>query len=258
MTTGFPNGGPPPSTLAAQLVEDISVSGKSSRHDENSELKGLFVIIQRVKENPDLLKSHQERVEHNHMLVYVYSRVVLEGLKLDDPFLDKAHVRSEALKAINFLRFTIKETPSVLVYQSANHGLLFRGQEQLWVWLLPHILRLLGHPSCLELEGSIEGFLQYLFLVIPRSGVLWEFASSLVLYLRATLTSKSHLNCTATVLTCQDSWIFSRTPSSFPRQRICRSGLTFRLRLSCIKFLVMPGQKTPSASCMTFPRPLKH
>jgi serine/threonine-protein kinase ATR len=192
MNSNPPNGGPPPSTLAAQLVQDISVSAKSSRPDDSSELKSLFVIIERVKENPELLKSHQERVEHNHMLIYVYSRVVLGNLKLDDPFPDKARIRSEGLKAINFLRFTIKETPSVLVYQGANHGLLFRGQEQLWVWLLPYILRLLGHPACTELDGSIEGFLQYLFLVIPRNGVLWGFANSLVLYLRASLSSKSH------------------------------------------------------------------
>lgn len=190
MAAGPANGGPPPSTLAAQLVENISASTKSSRSDENTELKGLFAIIQRVKDDPEILKSTDERVEHNHMLIYVYCRVVLEAINLDDPFIDRAHVRAEALKAINFLRFTIKETPSVLNYQSNKHGLMFRGEEPLWLWLLPQLLRMLGHAQCQELEGSIEGFLQYLLLVLVRSGVLWELTSSLALYLRAVLTGK--------------------------------------------------------------------
>ncbi|KAM0250052.1 hypothetical protein ACHAQJ_008784 [Trichoderma viride] len=181
--------GPPPSTLAAQLVESIASSTKVSRSDENSELKGLLAIIQRVKDNPDLLKSPNDRIEHNHMLIYVYCRVVLENIKLDDPFLDQANVRTESQKAINFLRFTIKETPSVLLHQNENRGLLFRGQEPLWIWLLPQLLRLLGHPQCLELDSSIEGFLQYILLLVARTGALWKVAPYLGLYLRASLTS---------------------------------------------------------------------
>lgn len=181
-------GGPPPSTLAAQLVESIAASTKVSRTDENSELKGLLATIQRVKDDPDLLKSPNDRIEHNHMLIYVYCRVVLENIKLDDPFLDRANVRTESQKAINFLRFTIKETPSVLLHKNENRGLLFRGQEPLWVWLLPQLLRLLGHPQCLELDSSIEGFLQYILLLVARTGSLWKLAPFLGLYLRASLT----------------------------------------------------------------------
>lgn len=182
------HGGPPPSTLAAQLVEDISPSTKSSRSDENSELKGLFAVIQKVKDDPASLKTPNERIEHNNMLIYVYCRVVLENINLDDPFLDRAHVRSEALKAISFLRFTIKETPSVLAFRSGKSGYLFRGQEPLWIWLLPQLFKLLGHSQCLELQGSIEGFMQYLLLVVARTSALWELAFSLGLYMRATLT----------------------------------------------------------------------
>ena len=188
MATESANGGAPPSTLAAQLVENISASAKSSRSDESTELKGLFAVIQRVKDRPELLKSTAERIEHNHMLIYVYCRVVLESVKLDDPFLDRAHLRAEALKAINFLRFTIKETPTVLLYKADYNSLLFRGQEPLWAWLLPHLLRMLGHAQCLDLESSIEGFLQYLLLALARNAALWSSIPSVLHYLRAALT----------------------------------------------------------------------
>lgn len=185
------NAGPPPSTLAAQLVEDISASTKSSKSDENTELKGLFAIIQRVKDDPQLLKTSEERVEHNHMLIYVYVRVVLDGIKFDDPFFDRAHVRTEVLKAINFLRFTIKETPAVLDYRVAEGKLMFRGVEPLWVWLLPQLLRFLGHPQCVELGDSIEGLIQYFLLVIAQTASLWELGPLVMRYLRMSCQSMS-------------------------------------------------------------------
>ncbi|KAJ4263990.1 serine/threonine-protein kinase M1 [Fusarium torreyae] len=180
--------GPPPSTLAAQLVENISASTKSSKSDENSELKGFFAIIQRVKDDPTLLKTPEDRVEHNHMLIYVYSRAVLEGIRLDDPFLDQAQVRTEGLKAINFLRFSIKETPMVLKHTVNGQEYMFRGQEPLWVWLLPQLLRLLGHAQCLELTEAIEGFLQYVMLIVAQNWSLWDMAPAYLFYLR-TITS---------------------------------------------------------------------
>ncbi|KAG5983170.1 hypothetical protein E4U55_000604 [Claviceps digitariae] len=181
---GHPGDGLPPSTLAAQLVENISTSARSSRSDENHELKGLFTLIQRVKDHPEVLVSQADRVEHNHMLIYVYCRVALDGIKLDDPFVNRAHVHAELIKAINFLRFTIKETPSVLMYKSESKALVYRGEEPLWVWLLPYLLRFLGLDLFRELEGSIEGFLQYLFLIIARTDELWSMGPSFVLYLR--------------------------------------------------------------------------
>ncbi|CAJ0548046.1 Ff.00g048000.m01.CDS01 [Fusarium sp. VM40] len=180
--------GPPPSTLAAQLVENISASTKSSKSDENSELKGFFAIIQRVKDNPTLLKTLEDRVEHNHMLIYVYSRAVLEGIRLDDPFLDRAQVRTEGLKAINFLKFSIKETPAVLKYTVDGQEYMFRGREPLWVWLLPQLLRLLGHAQCLELTEAIEGLLQYTMLTVAQNWSLWDIAPAFLFYLR-TITS---------------------------------------------------------------------
>lgn len=187
--------GPPPSTLAAQLVENISTSTKSSRSDDGNELKGLFATIQKVKDHPELLKTHDDRVEHNHMLIYVYCRVALEGIKLDDPFANRSHTHNEALKAINFLRFTIKETPSVLAYTNASNTLLHRGTEPLWVWLLPHLLRFLGHAIFEELEGSLEGFLQYLLLLISRTDELWSLGPALVLYLRSCVSGRSASAC---------------------------------------------------------------
>lgn len=184
------NGMPPASTLAAQLVENLSSSTRFSRNDENRELDGFLSTIQRVADDPELLKTTTDRIEHNHMISYVYTRAALDGIKLDDPILDPKRLRNDAFKAINFLRFSIKETPSLLTFRVSDGDFLFRGQEPLWAWLVPRLLRLLGHDKCLDLQGSIEGFIQYLQLTAARHGSLWEFAASLAQYLRAILAGK--------------------------------------------------------------------
>ncbi|KXH46337.1 phosphatidylinositol 3 [Colletotrichum simmondsii] len=177
---------PPPSTLAAQLVENISASTKSTRSDENAELKRLFAVIEKVKNKPELLETAEQRTDHNHMLIYVYARVVLEGIKLDDPFADRNHMRNEALKAINFLKVTIEETPNVLNHTTDGKQFVFRGEEPLWIWIFPKILRLLGHSRCLELTGDFEGFFQFVILVVIRTGSMWKLLPSMLLYLRET------------------------------------------------------------------------
>ncbi|PHH78594.1 hypothetical protein CDD82_2953 [Ophiocordyceps australis] len=179
----------PPSTLTAQLVENISTSTTSARSDENHELQGLFALIQRVKDNPETLTNPEQRIRHNHMLIYVYCRVALEAIRLDDPFINRANVNAELLKAINFLRFTVKETPSVLGVTGHDCGFMHRGPEPLWIWLLPHVLRFLGHAQFLELQEAIESFLCYLMLVVSRNDSLWALSDSLFLYLRACMAA---------------------------------------------------------------------
>ncbi|KAK7740732.1 serine/threonine-protein kinase M1 [Cytospora paraplurivora] len=173
------NGGPPPSTLAAQLAGNISTSTRSSRPDESSELKRFFEVIERVKNEPGALKTLEERVEHNHMLIYVYARVVLEGLKWDDPFADREQLKADALKAVHFLKVTIPETPTVLHFTTDGTTFLHRGPEPLWVWLFPKLLRMLGHPRCPALSSALESLFNFVFLTARKSAGLWNVCEPL-------------------------------------------------------------------------------
>lgn len=179
------NGGPPPSTLAAQLVGNISTSARSSRPDETSELKRLFEAIETVKNDPDCLKTPAERVDHNHTLIYVYARVVLEGLKWDDPFADRDRLTDEALKTVQFLKVTIQETPTILNHATDGKTFLHRGQEPLWVWLFPKLLKMLGRPQCLALSNPLHSFFHFVFDVASRSGGLWHACGLMYGYLQS-------------------------------------------------------------------------
>ncbi|KAI8227868.1 Protein kinase rad3 [Colletotrichum sp. SAR 10_96] len=204
---------PPPSTLAAQLVENLPASTKSTRSDENTELRSLSAVIERVKNKPGLLRTPDERTEHNHMLIYVYSRVVLDGIKLDDPFADKKVIRSEALKAINFLKVTIEETPIVMNYTTDGKQFVFRGEEPLWVWVFPKVLKLLGHARCLDLTAPIEEFFRFIILVVSGVGSIGALLSSMLLYLRETSNALlSRLQETAPIVPAQDATIDMSLP----------------------------------------------
>ncbi|KAK4125293.1 phosphatidyl inositol 3-kinase-like protein [Parathielavia appendiculata] len=179
---------PPPSTLAAQLVENISASAtKSSRPDETTELKRLFATIEKVKNDPDCLMTHEERVQHNHLLVYVCGGVFLESLKLDDAFADRERLEADALKAVNFLEVTIKETPTVLKCTTDGETFLGRGREPLWVWILPKLLRMLGHRRCLGVSRKIEELCRYMLVLAAQDAALWDLGRGLMDYLRTNL-----------------------------------------------------------------------
>ncbi|RBQ77579.1 hypothetical protein VDGD_21257 [Verticillium dahliae] len=182
--TGVSGGHAPPSTLAAQLVENISASTKSSRSDDNSELRKLSATIQEVENNPGILKTSEDQLRHNHLLTYVFIRAVLGGIKLNDPFLDRKHLKSEVLQAISFLKLIIKETPAVLAYKTAEAPFEMRGDEPLWIWVFPKILRLLGHSRCLDLTADIETFFYELLDMLSSDNSLWCLVSSITVYLR--------------------------------------------------------------------------
>lgn len=187
--------GPPPSTLAAQLVENIPTPNRSSRPDETSEMKRLFSAIERAKNDPKLLKTREERIEHNHLLIYMSGIVVLDGLKWDDPFGNQAHLRTQALNVLNFLTVTIKETPTVLELKTDGKSFIFRGQEPLWLWIFPRLLRLLGHSRCIPIASAVHGLFSLILQLTTSNGSLWNMGSSIMQYFQTNLNGKRPFIC---------------------------------------------------------------
>jgi serine/threonine-protein kinase ATR len=182
---------PPPSTLAAQLV--FSASTRSSRSEDHNELRRLSATIQAVERDPNLLKTPQDQLDHNHLLTYVFIRAVLDGIRLEDPILDPNTIRNEVLKATNFLRLIVKETPHVLAYTSVKgEEYDLRGAEPLWIWLLPKLLRFLGHKRCLDVTDDIHGFFLDLLALLGPHGDLGDLSVAIVSYLRQALDGPCH------------------------------------------------------------------
>lgn len=183
--------GPPPSTLAAKLVDHIPTSTRTSRPDEAQELKKLLSVIQKIKNEPQLFKTAEERIEHNHLLIYVVTLVKLERLKWDDPFADRAVQVTEALEALNFVQYVITETPDVLRCTTDGQKYILRGQEPLWLWILPKVLTMLGHQCCLALALPVQSFCRFILLCAGRPGSLSTEIVPIVRYLQGNVNGSS-------------------------------------------------------------------
>ncbi|KAI1642826.1 uncharacterized protein F4817DRAFT_277367 [Daldinia loculata] len=244
------NNGPPPSTLAAQLVENISASTRSSRPDETAELKKFFGIIEEVKNKPELLRTAKERMEHNHMLIYVYTRVVLEGLRWDDPFADRVQLRADALKAVNFLKITIRETPEVLTATSDPASFLFRGGEPLWLWIFPKVLKMLGNGHCADLRGEIELFFHEILLTASHTGVLWPVLPQLLTYIKLCFNAiMEHFKGLKTNSMNRDIPIHLQLPPE-PFLMSIASGDLKLLQQQCTYVIPLASQALQHATCL--------
>ncbi|KAH7037280.1 phosphatidylinositol 3 [Microdochium trichocladiopsis] len=184
---------PPPSTLAAQLVENISVtaSARSARPDEAEELLRFCQIIEHVKNTPSAIENAEEHIRHNQMLVYVLARVTLDSLRLEDTSTSKAQLRSIINHAVQFLRVIIKESPAVLMTTAAPGVFLFMGPEPLWVWILPRILRLVSYKQDSDLVAPIQLLLADIYAAASHHPLLWPLIPRLLQYLKLNVQALS-------------------------------------------------------------------
>ncbi|KAI0204129.1 phosphatidylinositol 3 [Astrocystis sublimbata] len=259
------NNMPPPSTLAAQLVENISTSARSSRPDETAELQKLFAAIEKVKNDPGHLTSYQDRIEHNHMLIYVYARVVLEGLKWDEPFANASQIRTDATRAINFMKIAVNETPEVLLFTTDNGTFLFRGSEPLWIWIVPKILRLLGNGLCADLAAPIEAFFGELFLAASRSEDLWCHIPQFMTYLRSNFDAVENILAELPSSTSRDPPLTVQLPQDRVLESVCGNltGLlpnqcTYTLNLTSHTLRHASGLLSLLSTSLAGPRPISN
>ena len=147
----------PPSTMAAQLISNLSATSEPSRPAEQDDLKRLMeeVLEHDMTETDDVTL----KLEHKHKLIYVFARAVLERLSIDDPFMNHAQLVGQASDALDIFTVAVRELPGVLDYVlPTGVALQSRGQEPLWTWLFPRVLMLLGRRRCEDLTEKIKDF----------------------------------------------------------------------------------------------------
>ncbi|KAK3395553.1 phosphatidyl inositol 3-kinase, partial [Sordaria brevicollis] len=178
---------PPPSTIAAELVEGLPSSSRRTKPDEITEIKRLCTIIEKEKDKAgsNQLKTHEERLVYNHILFYVCAGPVLDIVKVDDPFADFARLQLKAQNTITLLKLAVTETPDVLELTTDGNEFLLRGQEPLWVWFQPRLLALLGRAKLLGITASIEDFFGFALQTVAEHVRLWGLGPLMVQYFQA-------------------------------------------------------------------------
>lgn len=143
------NGEPPPSTFAAQIVHNLeNAKDQPFRASSGIHLRELLQRIldaDRVGNAED--GAFEDSLEVNHKLICVVVRACLLSPAINaDPFEKQKDVHDQAYDSLAVIEVTIRRCPDVLLA-------LIRGTESyagpegpLFLWLIPHLLNLLGDP----------------------------------------------------------------------------------------------------------------
>ncbi|KAF8859864.1 protein kinase-like protein rad3 [Acephala macrosclerotiorum] len=188
--SGYANGASasfdaPPSTIAAQLISNLSTTNQPSRSVEQDELKRLFNEVSALENDLGNIHDLDAKLEHKHKLLYAFGHGLLEKLSSSDPFVDNELFLPFAPEAIDVFIQTIKDFPALLDYTlPPGTHLRGRGQEPLWIWLFPRILALFGRPPFKCLTEKTKHFFSVSFQVVSRSPKLWNLNAQFFSYLK--------------------------------------------------------------------------
>jgi serine/threonine-protein kinase ATR len=175
---------PPPATLAAQLVNNLTNGRKPSFREEQDDFKLIVAEVSNFDKIKDDNTTLEEITEYNHKLVYVVSKATLEVLINDDPFANQARLIEQASQGLEVLIASIQETPSILEAVAAPDSTLRTGRDiPLWLWLFPRLLTLVGRDRCEALQDRLNLFFKSAFTV-SKSPRLSNLASHFFYYLR--------------------------------------------------------------------------
>jgi len=155
---GHANGEPPPSTYAAQIVDNLTSARRRSGSSGNqAHLRQLLQMILDADRNGDALSgAYETSTEVNYRLIYTIVRAGLETLSCS-PFDDQRDVQIQALNTLAVVDLTIRRCPEVLFCDSQNNDPIIRPVGPLFLWLIPHLVNLLSNETNPDIrEGAVE------------------------------------------------------------------------------------------------------
>ena len=127
---------PPPSTLAAQIVQNQT----RSRATHHSDQQALFAsLLHEILHNS--AADVETDVETNVQLIKVLVEAGLTVLTQEHPFAQDVLVR-QAKDSVSVIESTVRRQPEVLVVPISPDG------PPVCLWLLARLAAIIGRPSC--------------------------------------------------------------------------------------------------------------
>lgn len=157
---------PPPSTLAAQIVQNQTRQATSQPQEETASFRDLLREI--LHSNA---ASPETDVGVNAQLINVVIQAGLMPLTLDNPFADWDVLTPQAMDSIAVIESTIKRQPEVLLSQISPDG------PKLILSIVATLVALLGKPKCEQL--AVRGLLIRSLKSLDTSIDLWQHARAL-------------------------------------------------------------------------------
>jgi hypothetical protein len=177
---------PPPSTIAAQIVQNQAPEQGNS-DPQNREIFGQLLqeYLQDAAASPATVDPEEVDLRLSAQLVTVVCKAGLDVLLEDNPFVGEVLV-SQAIDSLSVVQLTVKKSPDLLFYtEKLDPG---ADEKPLLVWLLPKLLALVGQPKLEDVQGSLERLLSTFLRRLAEPTESWNQALRLVELYRACIT----------------------------------------------------------------------
>ena len=159
-------GGLPPSTLAAQIVQNHERAAQERKHEQ----RVTFGLL--LQEILSSATSEETDFDVNYKLVRVVTEAGLDVFLQDDPFARRDLLVEQAKDSISVIELTVRRNPALLLFPNRSSS-DYSGQK-LFIWILPRILALLGNPKADGIHDVLQHLLSHLISSLMRTGALWQ------------------------------------------------------------------------------------
>ena len=146
---------PPSSTFAAQIVDGLTKPRQTLKSDRQANFRQLLQEILDADQNEGHHTAVETNVQVNSKLIYVTVRAGLEVLPKDNPFDHQADLQKQALNSLAVIDLTIRRSPEVLFFVPERSDNPEKPRTPLFLWLVPQLLKLLGHHHNENLRKAV-------------------------------------------------------------------------------------------------------
>ena len=179
----------PPSTIAAQIVNNLSTAKGQHKAEDRENFEQLLCELLSAGDEAFTDGAAIETDPNiNYKLICVVTRAGLGNLLHDDPFADHDHCLSQAMRCLTVLQLTIQKSRTTLF----DHPSTFVDDDTikvpLYVWFLPKLLAVLGHPQAEPLQDKVTEVLIAVVLAAAGSSKPWFNIRRLLMYFKSCVT----------------------------------------------------------------------
>jgi serine/threonine-protein kinase ATR len=138
------NGEPPPSTLAAQIVQNFETSDKRPKGNARVHLQELLhMILEGDEDDVASQRAFDDTLEENYRLISVITKACIEPLLSENPFDEQESLRSQARDSLAVVDLTIRRSPDVLFLVPPGRSVTSSPNGPLFLWLIPHLINVI-------------------------------------------------------------------------------------------------------------------
>jgi serine/threonine-protein kinase ATR len=172
---------PPPSTIAAQIVQNAS--NLHARQDAAAKVS-FGELVREFLQHPTTDEPDPQLVA----LICVIAEAGVDNLFKEDPFAQDQQ-RQQGIDSIAALDLIIQKKPHLLLSarDSEDEG---SPRPPLFIWLFPKLLGLMSHVTLQPLHQHAQDLLSSCLRVLSQTPSLWRSGASVALLYRSSVQRK--------------------------------------------------------------------